>query len=309
MLATSYLLCFQSSYIDDGFLEHFLSLRGCSFLSQLIIAQGFHSPFTTQKGLGTIGMDTTFRTLPEVDQELLLEALLSLRGFSSLMAGTGVHSIEKAIVGQLVETLRYLLQSDVENESDEFATPGLTEASTVSQTVSRSTSPSDLLAFANPLLPAELNVVFDEIDWENVTVPPSGAPYPLQSFLAIMAILTIFSTWPHEAIMQVFDPTNQLGNIVMAHFTTIRFVVAPLSAPRNALTTPTRATIQWTARIIAAIDDDESGEWARYVEWPRKILRCMEACIAKHKGFTMGDMRDMLLQDPGAFKEGRAWRR
>jgi hypothetical protein len=31
----------------------------------------------------------------------------------------------------------------------------------------------------------------------------------------------------------------------------------------------------------------------------------MEACIGKHKGFTMEDVRDMLLRDPGAFKEGR----
>lgn len=166
-------------------------------------------------------------------------------------------------------------------------------------------SPSDLYAFANPILPGDLGVVFDKIDWENLTTAPPGAPYPLQSFIAVMAILTIFSTWPHDGLMHVFDPTNQLGNVVMAHFCAIRFVLSPLSAPRNALTTPIRATAQWSARIIAAIDDDESGEWAQYVEWPKKILRCMEECIEKHKGFTMEGVRDMLLRDPGAFKEGR----
>jgi hypothetical protein len=308
MLATSYLLCFQSSYIGDGFLEHFLSLRGCSFLSQMIIGEGFRSPFSTQKGLSTISMDTTFRSCPEVDQELLQEALLSLKGFSGLMTGTDVYSIERAIVGKLAETLRYLLHSDVEFEHDELSTPGLSEGSTMSQTTSRSSSPIVLFPFVNPILPAELGVLFDELDWENITDPPPGAPYPIRSFIAIMAILTIFSTWPQEALIRIFDPTNQLGNIVMVHFCAIRFLLSSLSAPKNALTTPVRATIQWATRILAAIDDGVGGGWTKYVEWPRKILRCMEACTERNKGFTMEDVRSMLLQDPGALKEGRARR-
>lgn len=326
MLATSYLLCFQSSYMEDGFLEHFLSLRGCSFLSQLILGEGFRGPFSDQKALGMIRMDTTFCNFPVVDQELLREALLSIKGLSSLMTGPIAHPIEKAIVGQLIETLQCLLVSEVENpelrdafdstteydeESNTTSIPGtalvsgFTKASTLPQMASGPNSPSDLYAFANPILPGGLGVVFDKIDWENLTTAPPGAPYPLQSFIAVMAILTIFSTWPHDGLMHVFDPTNQLGNVVMAHFCAIRFVLSPLSAPRNALTTPIRATAQWSAQIIAAIDDDESGEWAQYVEWPKKILRCMEECIEKHKGFTMEGVRDMLLRDPGAFKEGR----
>ncbi|KAH6841911.1 hypothetical protein B0T12DRAFT_361726 [Alternaria alternata] len=307
MLATSYLLCFQSSYMEDGFLEHFLSLRGCSFLSQLILGEGFRGPFSDQKALGMIRMDTTFCNFPVVDQELLREALLSIKGLSSLMTGPIAHPIEKAIVGQLIETLQCLLVSESNTTSipGTALVSGFTKASTLPQMASGPNSPSDLYAFANPILPGGLGVVFDKIDWENLTTAPPGAPYPLQSFIAVMAILTIFSTWPHDGLMHVFDPTNQLGNVVMAHFCAIRFVLSPLSAPRNALTTPIRATAQWSAQIIAAIDDDESGEWAQYVEWPKKILRCMEECIEKHKGFTMEGVRDMLLRDPGAFKEGR----
>ncbi|KAG9185331.1 hypothetical protein G6011_07875 [Alternaria panax] len=291
------------------------------------LREGFRGPFSDQKGLGMIRMDTKFCNFPVVDQELLREALLSIKGFSGLMAGTGAHPIEKAIVGQLIETLQCLLVSEVDKselteafhsttEDDEendptaipgtHVVPGFTKANTLPKVTSEPNPPSDLYAFANPILPGDLGPFFDTIDWENLTTAPPGAPYPLQSFIAIMAILTIFSTWPHDALMHVFDPTNQLGNVVMAHFCAIRFVLSPLSAPRNALTTPIRATTQWSARIIAAIDDNESGEWAQYVEWPKKILRCMEACIEKHKGFTMEDVRDMLLRDPGAFKEGRA---
>ncbi|KAI4712684.1 hypothetical protein J4E89_002952 [Alternaria sp. Ai002NY15] len=252
------------------------------------------SPFSTQKGLDTIAMDTAFTKFPEVDQELLQEALLSLKSLSSIMDGTGIHSIEKAIVGQLTETLRLLLHSDLEIETDELPIPR--------------DSPLGLFPFANPILPQDFGLVFDNIDWENVTDPLPGAPYPIRSFAAMMVILTIFSTWPHEALMRMFDRTNQLGNVIMAHFCAVRFILSSIAAPKMALKTPTRATVQWNALIIAAIDDDESGEWTKYVEWPGKILRCMEACCERHKGFTMDDVRSMLLNDPGAFKEGRARR-
>ncbi|KAF7571082.1 hypothetical protein A1F94_006047 [Pyrenophora tritici-repentis] len=212
MLAASYLLSFQSSYMEDGFLEHFLSLRGCSVLSQFIVSSGNGGFLAGRRSLDFIGMDMTFRNFPEIDQGLIREALLSLRDFSDLMAGPDVHDMEKALVGQLVQTLRHLLSSD--------------------------------------------------------TIPPSntstGAPNPIPSFIAFTAILTIFSTWPHNALVHVFDPTNQLGNIVLAHFCAIRFVLSPLSVPKNALRTPTKAVVEWFVKIIAAVDEDEGdGEWSR----------------------------------------------
>jgi len=310
MLAASYLLSFQSSYMEDGFLEHFLSLRGCSVLSQLIIGQGYGGFLAGRRSLDLIGMDTTFQDFPEMDQELICEALISLQGYSDLMTGPNVHDIEKALVGQLVQTLRYLLHSDVDSGCNSTpTTPGLTESINLSQSTSPTKSSSDLLPFANPLLPSNQESVFQDIDWVNITTPPPGAPHPLPSFIAFMAILTIFSTWPHDALVHVFDPTNQLGNIVLAHFCAIRFVLSPLSVPKNALRTPTKAVVEWFARIIAAIDEDEgSAEWPQYVEWPRKILQCMQACIERNKAFTLADVRDMLINDPGAFKEGRARR-
>lgn len=310
MLAASYLLSFQSSYMEDGFLEHFVSLRGCSVLSQLIISEGFGGFLAERRSLDSVGVDTTFRNFPEVDQELVCEALLSLQGFSDLMAGSGVHDIEKALVGQLVESLRYLLRSDVDPGSDNtFTTPGLTEATTLSQTASPTSSSSDIVALANPLLPINQGSAFQDIDWANITTPPPGAPYPISSFKALMEILTIFSTWPYDALVHIFDPTNQVGNIVLAHFCAIRLILSPLTAPKNALKTPTRAVIEWSAKIIAAVDEDEGpGEFAQYVQWPRKIMRCMQACVEKNKGFTMADVKYILIHDPGAFREGRARR-
>ncbi|KAI4702094.1 hypothetical protein J4E81_002456 [Alternaria sp. BMP 2799] len=251
-------------------------------------------------------MDTAFTKFPEVDQELLQEALLSLKSLSSIMDGTGIHSIEKAIVGQLTETLRLLLHSDLEIETDELPIPR--------------DSPLGLFPFANPILPQDFGLAFDNIDWENVTDPLPGAPYPIRSFAAMMVILTIFSTWPHEALMRMFDRTNQLGNVIMAHFCAVRFILSSIAAPKMALKTPTRATVQWNALIMAAIDDDESGEWTKYVEWPRKILRFNrvragtydEGAVVQGIHIIAADKWDMVIcgmEIAGERRDGHFWAR
>jgi hypothetical protein len=313
MLATSYLLSFQSSYMEDGFLEHILSLRGCSLLSQLILSEGLGGPFAVNMGLDSVVMDMAFRDFPEIDQELACEALLSLAGLKNLLEGEETQLIEKALVTQLIETLRCLLCGGKESTDGEetpdlmptcFADPIMDMDSGKSPS-STSTTPYGCLAFINPLFPAGLDVTFHDIDWENITTPPLREPDPLESFKALMATLTILATWDHASLIRLFDSTNQVGNIVMAHFCAVRFVVSPLSAPKNAMTTPTKAVVEWMSRIIAAVDEGE-GEWGMYVEWPRKILKCMQRNVERKRGFTMGDVRDMLLHDPGAFKEGRA---
>ncbi|USP81252.1 hypothetical protein yc1106_08526 [Curvularia clavata] len=301
MFATSFLLSIQCSFIGDGFLEHFLSLRGCSLLSQLILTENFKGPFVEQSGLNLIPINMTFDNFIKVDQGLIREALLALKGFSHLVSRPDTHAIERAVVGQLVVALRCLLHSDTQSESGESAVPDLTD------TTSISTEFSDSILPKNPLLPAKLEDNLQNIDWENIITPSASFPLPFTSFQAMTAILSIFATWPHEAILHIFGPKNHVGNIVMAHFSAIRFILSPLAAPRKSLQTPTKAVVQWLANIIATIDDnDESKKWAQYIEWPRKIARCMEACVEKNRGFTTGDVRDLFMRDPGAFREGRA---
>ncbi|KAF1940659.1 hypothetical protein EJ02DRAFT_504003 [Clathrospora elynae] len=310
MLATSYMLSFQSSYMEDGFLEHFISLRGCSLLSQLILSEGFGGPFAVQADVQATVINSMFSNFPELDQELACEALLSLKGFAHLLEGPNAHSIEKALVVQFVETIRCLLHGDAASECETVVTPDLSEGTTVSQTSSPCTRPrgsSTGLAFMNPLLPAGLDSTFDQIEWTAITTPPSPTPSPIQSFKALMLTLTILTTWPHDALIHVFEPTNQLGNIVMAHFCAIRFIISPLSATIH-VRTPVKAVVDWMAKIIAAIDEDENKGWVAYVEWPRKILRCMQACIEKKRELTLADIRDILIHDPAAFKEGRVQR-
>ena len=302
MFAASFLLSLQCSYLNDGFLEHFISLRGCSLLSQIIVAEEFNGPFVEQTGVDLIPVDTATYQYFGVGQDILREALLSLKGFSKFMT-PDIHPIEKAVVRQTVQTLRYLLCPNVQPEGRETTVPD-TEGTT---DPSQSTDPPKSVASMNPLLPSSMADVFHEIDWDNITTAPAGSPSPLRSFQGMMAILTIFATWPQEALVHIFDSNNRLGNIILAHFSAIRFILAPMTAQQSALRTPTRAIVQWSVKIIAIVDEyDKGGEWSKYVEWPRKILKCVELCLEKHRGFTIGDVRDLFLRDPGAFKEGRA---
>ncbi|CAO2651298.1 Nn.00g095950.m01.CDS01 [Neocucurbitaria sp. VM-36] len=314
MLATSYLLSFQSSYLEDGFLDSILSLRGCAFLSQLVCSHGLEGLFPVSAKMQSPTMDSTFRHFPQYDQELACEALQSLAKVSRLMASPTTSAIEKALVAHSVETVRPLLEVDRVATSKTAATPDVTNASseatmfTEAEAYTRCQAVHGEVRFMNPLFPADLSLAFDDIDWDNITVPPTPNPDPIGSFNAMMSTLLILTTWPYDDIVHVLSPTNQLGNVIMAHFCAIRAIVSPLSAPKAALKSPVKAVIEWTTQIIVAVEDDEDVKWTEYIEWPKKILRCLRACVSENKGLKFGDLRNMIINDPGAFKEGRARR-
>ncbi|KAL6153189.1 hypothetical protein ACJQWK_11624 [Exserohilum turcicum] len=297
MFAASFLLSYQSTFMEDGFLEHFVSLRGCSLLAQLIMAEGFTGPFVDQTNWNLIAVDSPFSKFPQLDQGLVHQALLSLKGFSPLVSQLGAHAIEKAVVCQLAQALRFLLHSNVDPKSEKLSEPDLPPANSLSP---------KYFAFTNPLLPADTATLFPDIDWDNITAPPPGAPFHFAAFKAMMATLTLFSTWPHEELVRIFDPANHLGNVVLAHFCAVRFILLPFTAPDNVLRNPAKAAVQWAAKIMAALDDDKSGQWAKYTEWPTKVIRCLYGCVEKNRAFTIGNVRDMLIQNPDLFRVEQA---
>tara|TARA_R110002003_G_scaffold9_5_gene385 strand:+ start:17423 stop:18511 length:1089 start_codon:yes stop_codon:yes gene_type:complete len=309
MLATSYLLCFQSSYIEDGFMEHILSLRGCAVLSQLILNESLDGPFSVRVNMHNVLMESKLKNFPHLNQELATEALLAIAGLRHILAPLTADSIEKAIITSLIETIRPLLEhdSDPGSEIESLSTPSLTISTTTSTEMgSPTTTPYGRMHIQNPLCPTNLNLDFDLISWTTLTTPPGPTPDPVKSFNALMYSLLILANWPQDSLMRLFDPTNQLSNVVMAHFLAVRFVISPLSSPQTGMKTPVGAFVKWTERIVDAIEDDEEVKWTKCVVWPAKILRCMKACVERKRGLTFEDIYEMLLYDPGAFKEGRA---
>ncbi|KAF2027520.1 hypothetical protein EK21DRAFT_102479 [Setomelanomma holmii] len=310
MLATSYLLCFQSSYIEDGFLEHILSLRGCAVLSQLILEESLQGPFTLEVNMHNVFLESKLKSFPHLDQELACEALNSLHDLRDLLVPLEASSIERAIIAALVETILPLLEPEREPKSDTDPETTLAPSPIISPLATPKNSlkptPYGRMHIQNPLCTPDCIIDFDKIPWDTITIPASHAPDPVKSFNALMYSLLILANWPQDLLLNLFDHSNQLGNVVMAHFLAVRFVISPLSSPQTGMKTPVGAMMKWMEKILDAIEDDEAEQWTQYVEWPKKILRCVKANVQRKKGLNHGDIYEMLLTDPAAFKEGRA---
>lgn len=195
MLATSYLLTFQASYMDDAFLEHLTSLRDCALLSQFILQLGFAGPFNVGVQTQSTIMDTAFKNFPHLDQELANEALQSFKGFADLLPEPSADSIERALATQLVLTVRSLLGSKPDSTCGTPATPTMTDATTLSTPSTPSTTvPSSGLAVLNPLFPADLDLDSGELDYTTITFPLSSVPNPIRAFTAVMSTVTILAT-------------------------------------------------------------------------------------------------------------------
>lgn len=309
MLATTYLLSFQASYLRDGFVDSILSLRGCALLSQLVRNNNLKGIFPITPHMLSPTKHSISTDFPRYDQELACEPLRSLAKLSHLLARPSAHDIERALVAQSVETMRSLLEPDNVVVSETAATPVTTDTNTDATTFVEGEAYWTIhgkAKFTNPLFPADITLPFDDIDWDNITAPPSTRPDLVRSFNALMSTVLILTTWPYDAVEHVLSPTNQLSNVVMAHFCAMRAIVSPLSDPRAAFRAPVDAVVAWDSQFIAAVKDDEDVKWTEYVEWPKKIVRCLQACLAEKKGLTFRDLRNIVVDDPGAFKEGRA---
>ncbi|KAF2689077.1 hypothetical protein K458DRAFT_123548 [Lentithecium fluviatile CBS 122367] len=333
MLATSYLLAFQSSYMFDGMMEHILSLRGCAMLSQTIFTNGFEGVFSVNPNLHGHWFEGKMKNFPAFDQQLIREALHSFANFAPHLAASPKHGVERDILAQLVECLRCLLlplEPSEKKEDSPLPTPVPTGSFSQSMNTEAQSSESptsdipssdrtSLVALAsrydpdgslkNPFLPSKLGLDFSSItDWNTITtVPPDHVRQPVRSFNALMSSLLILTTAPQDPVLKLFSPTNVLGQIVLAHFTCVLFIIFPLSAPDNAMKTPMKAMIEWCERVIDAVKECEEGdgaEWTRFVQWPRKILDSMRRCLNQRSRLTFGDMYDLLVNNPRAFTEG-----
>ncbi|KAH8692511.1 hypothetical protein GQ44DRAFT_666930 [Phaeosphaeriaceae sp. PMI808] len=107
MLACSYILGTQCIYLPDGYLDMFISLRGCALISQMIQNSHMKGIFSFQPGLHSFGCELKFERFPALDQDLVHDALCSLAGFSHVLCGG--REIERAFFAQLVESIRPLL--------------------------------------------------------------------------------------------------------------------------------------------------------------------------------------------------------
>lgn len=331
MLATCYLLAFQSSYMPDGILDHVLSLRGCTLVSQMILQHDLEGTFSVDANMHNSLILEKLQKFSLLDPRLSRDALSSLIGLASLLEDPSAHDIERAVFAQLVGTLQPLLIHIPPDNQAPTQSPDVDPPDT-----SYCCSPYKLCSFSpsetpftlpspdpdrdpylkHPLIPssptATFNAILGQIRADSLlNVPPDTIPQPRQSFNALMSSLLILCTWPQSAVLHLFSPSNPRGAVILAHFIAVRFIVSPLSAPDSAMRAPVGAMVEWFERVLEQISDLESEEkerWEGYVEWPRKVLRTLRGLVNQKRGLSFGDILGVLLKDPGAFREGRGVR-
>jgi hypothetical protein len=310
MLASSYLLAFQSTFMPDGFFDSIVSLRGCALISQMILSARLEGTFSVDPNMTNGFINARLLNFPTLDQLLARQALRSLAGFLHMLDEPGVHEIERTLYAELIGTVRPLLLAvdDSTLLMDEIPTPDLTEAMSTAPS-SPFCAPTPRNVIRNPLFPDEPSTSYEEVKSLGVegiaSCPPDHEQSPTKAFNALMSTLLILTTWSQDELTHLLSPSNQLGNVLMSHFFACRFLVSPLSAPETAMRTPIWAMVEWCERILYVVEDDEKVKWTEFVKWPRLIVRTLRCCLNQKRGLTFGDVHDILLHDPGAFREGR----
>jgi hypothetical protein len=321
MLAACYLLAFQSSYMPDGLLDHIISLRGCAFVAQMILQYQLPGTFSVDSNMHSTSIELKLRNFPALDQHLARDALQSLAELGPLLEDAAAHDIERALFAQLVGCLQPLLLPVLDDFVAQETTPPTSDPS--SPTEAPFTVPSPNPYIKHPLIPSSPTADFDKImrQIHNNTLlwaHPGTTPQPQLSFNALMSSLLILTTWPQSAVLHLFSPTNPRGAIVLAHFIAVRFIVSPLSAPKSAMRTPVSAMVEWFEKILEGVGDaagatsntgngkeHERIDWEKYVAWPRKVLRTLRSLVNQNRALKFGDILEVLMEDPGAFREGR----
>jgi hypothetical protein len=314
MLATSYLLAFQSNCMPDGLLDHILSLRGCALVSRMILEYHLEGPFSVDANMYSDLMELKLAKFHVLDQGLARDALRSLAGLAPLLEDPSAHDIERAVFAQLVGIVQPLLvHIPYDGDDTSPQQPDSSFSSPLTPTDNPFILPSPSTYIKHPLIPSSPTATFDTIlahihSNSLLNVPPNTIPQPRLSFNALMSSLLVLCTWPQSEVLHLFSSSNPRGAIILAHFLGVRFLVSPLSAPESAMRAPVSAMVEWFERVVDSVSDfegEDKEKWETYVEWPRKVVRTLRGLVNQKKGLTFGDVLAVVMNDAGAFREGR----
>jgi hypothetical protein len=94
MLATSYILAFQSQYMEDGLVDHVLSLRGCALLSQVIVTNNLKGAFVISPNLHCTTMSKRLDDVSPINIRLVCDTLASLERLTPLLENSSAHEVD-----------------------------------------------------------------------------------------------------------------------------------------------------------------------------------------------------------------------
>jgi len=163
---------------------------------------------------------------------------------------------------------------------------------------------STSLVEKSPFPPESALISEDTLSKDAITqIPSNPMPYPQDSLSALVENIKILTEWPYDQVMHLMSPLNTIGNVVMAHFACVRFVLAPLAVPDSARKMPIRALIEMYEKIVDTVDDDKEVRGTNLIEWPRKISRALRSSVNEDPTLTLHGLCDIIINYPAKFCE------
>ena len=292
MLATSYILAFQSQYMEDGLVDHVLSMRGCALLSQVIVTNNLKGAFAISPNLHCTTMSKCLDDVSPVNIRLVCDALASLERLTPLIENSSAHEVEITFYSGLVATMKPLLASN--------AAPSSASASLSSKPESR---PDPIeVSLGMPMCETSCSPTFHNDPTSQFILPDPSH----QAYLSLMRLFSVLTTWPEASITYILSQSNPLSQVLLAHCIVVQFLLAPLRAHEGGLEVPVGVMLVWVEKIYEGLQVEEKERkdhrkdtpWTELIEWPLRIARAMISTVEQKGKLTNGKLVEMVMRHP-----------
>ena len=102
MLATTYALTFQASYMGDGLIDFITMVRGCALVTEKIRKEGIETAFRLESGSLGGDMEARLREIMRVDQAVLEAGVVSLQSLTPFLHNITHHVFHTALFNALL---------------------------------------------------------------------------------------------------------------------------------------------------------------------------------------------------------------
>ncbi|OCL01436.1 hypothetical protein AOQ84DRAFT_383744 [Glonium stellatum] len=299
MLATSYVLAFQSQYMEDGLVDHVLFIRGCVLLSQIILRNNLEGSFTIYPNMLCTTVNKGLDDVSAIDIRLVYDALESLKRLTPLVENSSAHEVEISLHSILVATTKPLLAPDAASASSESASSPFKFPHTPSFKSESNPNPTSLL-LGTPMYETSYPSTFQDDSTPQFALSSSSH----QAYFHLMRIFPAFAAWPDASMTHLLSESNPLSRALLAHCIAVQLVLVPLRMHEGGLEAPFWVMPLWVEKIYEGLKVEErkgNGKgipWTKLVKWPLRVVRAMMAMVEGKDRLTKGKLVDIVLKHP-----------
>lgn len=301
MLATSYILAFQSQYMEDGLVDHILSLRGCALLSQVIVTNNLKGAFVISPNLHCTTMSKRLDDVSPINIRLVCDTLASLERLTPLLENSSAHEVEITLHSRLVATMKPLLASNAASSSSKSASLSSKPHPTPSSKPESRPDPIEV-SLGMPMYETSCSSTSHNDPTSQFILPDPSH----QAYLSLMRLFSILTTWPEASITYILSQSNPLSQVLLAHCIIIQFLLAPLRAHEGGLEVPVGVMLVWVEKIYEGLQAEEKERkdhrrgtpWTELIEWPLRVARAIISTVEQKGKLTKGRLVEMVMRHP-----------